>query len=91
MVGPIHSLKDVKVVRHEMNLEDRVINIIADPNIAYLSAHGRYTWPLHGVLSSRSDLPWCCRRHMFDFSVDFLASSSFQLRGACLDTSGSRS
>jgi len=30
------SLKDVKVVRHEMNLKDRVINIIADPNIAYL-------------------------------------------------------
>jgi len=30
------SLKDVKVIRHEMNLKDRVINIIADPNIAYL-------------------------------------------------------
>jgi membrane-bound serine protease (ClpP class) len=30
------ALKDVKVVRHEMNLKDRVINIIADPNIAYL-------------------------------------------------------
>ena len=30
------SVKDVKVVRHEMNLKDRVINIIADPNIAYL-------------------------------------------------------
>ena len=30
------SLKDVEVIRHEMNLKDRVINIIADPNIAYL-------------------------------------------------------
>src|SRR5215813_1080942 len=30
------SLKDVEVVRHEMNVKDRVINIIADPNIAYL-------------------------------------------------------
>jgi membrane-bound serine protease (ClpP class) len=32
----ILSLKDVEVVRHEMNLKDRLINIIADPNIAYL-------------------------------------------------------
>ena len=30
------SLKDVEVIRHEMNLKDQVINIIADPNIAYL-------------------------------------------------------
>jgi membrane-bound serine protease (ClpP class) len=30
------SLKDAKVVRHEMNLKQRIINIIADPNIAYL-------------------------------------------------------
>jgi len=30
------SLKDDKIVRYEMNLKDRVINIIADPNIAYL-------------------------------------------------------
>jgi membrane-bound serine protease (ClpP class) len=30
------SLKDVEVIRHEMNVKDRVINIIADPNIAYL-------------------------------------------------------
>ena len=30
------SLKDAEVIRHEMNLKDRVINIIADPNIAYL-------------------------------------------------------
>ena len=30
------SLKDVEVIRHEMTLKDRVINIIADPNIAYL-------------------------------------------------------
>ncbi|HSE86318.1 MAG TPA: nodulation protein NfeD [Candidatus Binatia bacterium] len=30
------SLKDAQVIRHEMNLKDRVINIIADPNIAYL-------------------------------------------------------
>jgi membrane-bound serine protease (ClpP class) len=30
------SVKDAKVIRHEMNLKDRVINIIADPNIAYL-------------------------------------------------------
>jgi membrane-bound serine protease (ClpP class) len=30
------ALKDVKVIRHEMNLKDRIINIIADPNIAYL-------------------------------------------------------
>ncbi len=30
------SLKDDEVIRHEMNLKDRVINIIADPNIAYL-------------------------------------------------------
>jgi membrane-bound serine protease (ClpP class) len=30
------SLKDAKVVRHEMNLKQRVINVIADPNIAYL-------------------------------------------------------
>src|SRR5215831_16106936 len=30
------SLKEVEVIRHEMNLKDQVINIIADPNIAYL-------------------------------------------------------
>ena len=30
------SLKDVEVIRHEMNLKDQVININADPNIAYL-------------------------------------------------------
>src|SRR5437867_3622752 len=30
------SLKDVKVIRHEMNVKQRVINTIADPNIAYL-------------------------------------------------------
>lgn len=30
------SLKDVEVVRQEMNLKQRIINIIADPNIAYL-------------------------------------------------------
>lgn len=30
------SVKDVAIMRHEMNLKDRVINIIADPNIAYL-------------------------------------------------------
>lgn len=30
------SVKDAAIVRHEMNLKDRVINIIADPNIAYL-------------------------------------------------------
>ena len=30
------SLKDVEVIRHEMNLKQRIINIIADPNIAYL-------------------------------------------------------
>jgi membrane-bound serine protease (ClpP class) len=32
----ILSLKDVPVMRYEMNLKQRVINIIADPNIAYL-------------------------------------------------------
>jgi membrane-bound serine protease (ClpP class) len=30
------SLKDVEVIRQEMNLKQRIINIIADPNIAYL-------------------------------------------------------
>jgi membrane-bound serine protease (ClpP class) len=30
------SVKDAKVIRHEMNLKQRIINIIADPNIAYL-------------------------------------------------------
>ena len=30
------SVKDAKVIRHEMNLKQRLINIIADPNIAYL-------------------------------------------------------
>src|SRR5499427_5850522 len=30
------SLKDAEVIHHEMTLKDRVINIIADPNIAYL-------------------------------------------------------
>jgi membrane-bound serine protease (ClpP class) len=30
------ALKDVEVIRYEMNLKDRLINIIADPNIAYL-------------------------------------------------------
>lgn len=32
----ILSVKDALIVRHEMNLKDRIINIIADPNIAYL-------------------------------------------------------
>jgi membrane-bound serine protease (ClpP class) len=32
----ILSVKDAAITRHEMNLKDRVINIIADPNIAYL-------------------------------------------------------
>jgi len=30
------ALKDAEVIRHEMNLKQRVINTIADPNIAYL-------------------------------------------------------
>jgi membrane-bound serine protease (ClpP class) len=30
------SLQNVKVVRHEMNLKQKVLNTIADPNIAYL-------------------------------------------------------
>ncbi|HYA28594.1 MAG TPA: NfeD family protein, partial [Acidobacteriota bacterium] len=30
------ALKDVRVVRYEMNLKQKVINAIADPNIAYL-------------------------------------------------------
>ena len=30
------TIKDAKVIRHEMNLKQRIINIIADPNIAYL-------------------------------------------------------
>jgi membrane-bound serine protease (ClpP class) len=30
------SLKNVRVVRHDMSLKQRVINTIADPNIAYL-------------------------------------------------------
>ena len=30
------SLKDAEVIHYEMTLKDRVINIIADPNIAYL-------------------------------------------------------
>lgn len=30
------SLKDVHVVRHEMNLKQKIINLIADPNISYL-------------------------------------------------------
>ena len=30
------SVKDAVIVRHEMTLKDRIINIIADPNIAYL-------------------------------------------------------
>jgi membrane-bound serine protease (ClpP class) len=30
------SVKDAKVIPHEMNLKQRLINIIADPNIAYL-------------------------------------------------------
>jgi membrane-bound serine protease (ClpP class) len=30
------SLQNVRVVRHEMNLKQKVIDIIADPNIAYL-------------------------------------------------------
>lgn len=30
------SLKDVRVVRHEMSLKQKVLNAIADPNIAYL-------------------------------------------------------
>jgi membrane-bound serine protease (ClpP class) len=30
------SIKDAQVVRYQMNLKQRVINIIADPNIAYL-------------------------------------------------------
>ncbi|HEY7315955.1 MAG TPA: nodulation protein NfeD [Candidatus Binatia bacterium] len=32
----ILAVKDALIVRHEMNLKDRIINIIADPNIAYL-------------------------------------------------------
>ncbi|HEU4343628.1 MAG TPA: NfeD family protein, partial [Candidatus Binatia bacterium] len=30
------SLKDVQIVRHEMSLKQRVLNVIADPNISYL-------------------------------------------------------
>jgi membrane-bound serine protease (ClpP class) len=30
------SVKEAKVVRHEMNLKQRIINVIADPNIAYM-------------------------------------------------------
>jgi membrane-bound serine protease (ClpP class) len=30
------SIKDAKIIRHEMNLKQRIINVIADPNIAYL-------------------------------------------------------
>ena len=30
------SLKDVQIVRHEMNLKQKIINLIADPNISYL-------------------------------------------------------
>lgn len=30
------SLKDVEIIRQEMNLKQQIINIIADPNIAYL-------------------------------------------------------
>lgn len=30
------SLKDVQIVRHNMSLKQRIINTIADPNIAYL-------------------------------------------------------
>ncbi len=30
------SLKDVHIVRHEMNLKQKIINLIADPNISYL-------------------------------------------------------
>jgi ATP-dependent protease ClpP protease subunit len=64
------SLQNVKVVRHEMNLKQKVLNTIADPN---------------GVLASRNDISRRSRRDLFVVGFGVVPTAAYQLHGARAD------
>ena len=68
------ALKMSKVQRHEMSLKQKVLNAIADPNIAYLLMMAGISRLVHGIFPSRRDFPRRGRGDLFVAGVGVVAA-----------------
>ena len=75
------AVKDARLDRYEMSLRQKVLNAIADPNIAYHSDDGGISRVVHGICPSWRDLPRRGRSDLPVARLRFFAGLADQLHG----------